>query len=101
MLETAKAKLVTIIASSELADRLADALAWLGAAGYTTDSVSGLGLHGKRRRNVFDPGNVRLETIVSPSVAEKLLEHVATEYAGFGIVAFAHDVEAVPKAHFS
>ncbi|MGO9838634.1 MAG: P-II family nitrogen regulator [Polyangiaceae bacterium] len=101
MVETAKVKLVTVIASSELLDRLTEALRALGAAGYTTASVNGRGLHGTRKRSLFDSGNVRLETIALPLVAEKILEHVAMHYPGFEIVAFAQDVEAVPRANFS
>jgi nitrogen regulatory protein P-II 2 len=101
MVDTAKAKLVTIILGSELMDRLTQTLAELGATGYTSVAVSGRGLHGRRTQNTFDSGNIRFETIVSPSIAEKILEHVESKYVGFEVVAFAHDVDAVPKAHFS
>jgi nitrogen regulatory protein P-II 2 len=100
MADTAKVKLVTIITSSELLDRLTVALRAIGADGYTTAVVNGHGHHGVRKRNAFDSGNVRLETLVSHAVAEKILEHVATQYSGFDIVAFSHEVEAVPRAHF-
>lgn len=100
MADTAKVKLVTIITSSELLDRLTVALRALGADGYTSVVVNGRGRHGERTRNAFDSGNVRLETLVVPAVAETILEHVATQYSGFDVVAFTHDVEAVPRAHF-
>jgi hypothetical protein len=98
-MEVAKARLVTIIGSSEFADRIADTLRSLGAGGYTRADVSGHGLHGPRKINAFDSGNVRIETIVRPAVAEKILEYVAKEYGGCEI-AFAHDVDAVPRSHF-
>jgi len=100
MVDVAKVKLVTIVASSELVERLTAALKALGASGYTSMIVSGRGLHGPRSPSAFDSGNVRLETAVSPAVAGKILEHVTAHYAGFAIVAFAHDVEAVPQSHF-
>jgi nitrogen regulatory protein PII len=100
VVDTVKIKLVTMVVSSEMLDRLTVALKALGAAGYTSVGVNGHGLHGARTRNAFDSGNVRLEMLVSPAVADKILEHVATQYAGFDIVAFTHDVEAVPRAHF-
>jgi nitrogen regulatory protein P-II 2 len=100
MVDIAKAKIVTIVATSELVDRLTAALKELGAAGYTSVLVNGHGLHGKRTRGAFDAGNIRLETIVSPAVAEKILSHIATAYEGFEIVAFAHEVDAVPRSRF-
>jgi nitrogen regulatory protein PII len=100
MVDAAKARLVTIVVSSEYADRLVATLGTLGAGGYTRMDVSGHGLHGPRKINTFDSGNVRLETIVRPDVADHILEHVASEYAGFEVIAFAQDVDAVPKARF-
>jgi nitrogen regulatory protein PII len=101
MVDTAKVKLVTIIVAWELVDRLTFALGALGVTGYTTGRVAGRGVHGVRKRSVFDAGNVRLETLVSPATAEKILEHVTTEYADSEIVAFVHDVEAVPRSRFA
>jgi nitrogen regulatory protein P-II 2 len=100
MVDIAKVKLVTIIASAELVDRLTVALKGLGATGLTSMVVSGRGLHGPRAPSAFDSGNIRLETIVPPAIGEKILEHVATQYSGFAIVAFAHDVDAVPRSRF-
>jgi len=101
MVETARARLVTIISSSEFADRLAEMLRAIGAGGYTRVEVSGRGLHGPRKISAFDSGNARIETIVRPAIAEKILEHIANEYAGYEIIAFAQDVDAVPKAQFA
>jgi nitrogen regulatory protein PII len=95
MVESAKMKLVTIIASSELLDRLTVGLRKLGVPGYTTVAVNGRGLHGPRARGVFDSGNVRLETVVSPALGAALLEYLAADYED--IVVFAHDVEALAR----
>jgi nitrogen regulatory protein PII len=100
MVDTAKAKLVTIIASSELVDRLEEDLLEFGAAGYTTVGASGRGRHGKRKRGAFDSGNIRLETIVRPALCERILEHLQKHYAESAMVAFAQDVEALPVARF-
>jgi len=97
MVDVAKMKLVTIIASSELLDRLTEGLGKLAVPGYTTVTVGGRGLHGRRGRSVFDSGNVRLETLVSPALAETLLEYLAAEHED--IVVFAHDVDALPRKH--
>jgi hypothetical protein len=99
-IETAKVKLVTIIASSELQDRLIEDLREAGAGGYTITPASGGGTHGPRARGMWDTGNVRIESLMSAEVAERVLEHVAQGYPGLSLVAFAQDVEAVPREHF-
>jgi hypothetical protein len=100
-LETAKIKLVTVIATSELEDRLMADLRKAGATGYTISGVSaGGGSHGPRHRGMFDTGNLRIEVLVSAEVAKKLLEVVVTHYANMSIIAFAQDVEAVPRKNF-
>jgi hypothetical protein len=99
-LETAKLKLVTIIASSELQERLIDDLRKLGARGYTVSQASGGGLHGPRQRGIWDTGNVRIETLVPADIAARVLDRVVRAYEGLSLVALMHDVEAVPRAHF-
>jgi nitrogen regulatory protein PII len=100
-LETAKLKLVTVIATSELEDRLMAALRKAGASGYTISGVSeGGGSHGPRHRGMFDTGNVRIEMLVSAEVARKMLEVIVAGYPGMSVVAFAQDVEAVPRKNF-
>jgi hypothetical protein len=100
-LETAKIKLVTVIATSELEERLMGDLRKAGATGYTISGVhSGWGSHGPRHRGMFDTGNVRIELLVSADVAKKLLEVIVAHYADMSLIAFAQDVEAVPRKNF-
>jgi hypothetical protein len=101
-LETAKIKLVTVIATSELEDRLMADLRRAGATGYTISSVNaGGGSHGPRHRGMFDTGNLRIEMLVTADVATKLLEVIVTHYKDMSLVAFAQDVEAVPRKNFA
>jgi nitrogen regulatory protein PII len=100
MVDTVKVKLVTLIATSELQERLQGDLRELGASGYTIARVNGRGEHGPRTRGVFDVGNVQIETLVAPEVANKILERVAG-YEELRVVAFACDVEAVPRSRFA
>ncbi len=97
---TAKVKLVTIIASSELQDRIIEDLRKVGAGGYTITRASGGGLHGPRVRGIWDTGNVRIESLMSTELAERVLEHVTQAYADLPFIAFAVDVEAMPPEHF-
>jgi nitrogen regulatory protein PII len=96
----ARVTLVTVIAPSELAVRVEDLVRQLGATGYTVANVNGFGQHGRRRNAILDAGNVRLETIVTNDIAMQILLHVETEYAEMPIIAFASDVDAVPRKHF-
>lgn len=99
-MDKARVKLVTIIASAELEDRLEKDLHELGASGYTICRVNGCGKHGVQKRGIFEIGNVRVEAVVSETVAEALLDRVARAAKWGAIVAFAQDVDAVPREHF-
>jgi hypothetical protein len=39
--------------------------------------------------------------IVLPALAERILKHVDTKYAGDEIVAFAYDAVAAPRSRFA
>jgi nitrogen regulatory protein PII len=101
MLDKAHAKLVTIIASSELQDRLETDLRRLGAPAYTLFPVDGHGKHRTRRRGLLESGNVRFEAVVSIPVAEAVLEYVEREAESAHLLAFSHDVDAVPRNRFA
>lgn len=99
-MDTVRAKLITIIASGELRDRLEDDLRKLGATGYTVYRVDGRGHHGERMRGVFEIGNIRLETLVAQGKADAILTHLGRLAEQFELVAFAQDVDALPRSHF-
>jgi nitrogen regulatory protein PII len=99
-METAKIRVVTIVATAELQERLERDLLALGVSGLTIGKVDGRGSHGVRRAGLFDRANVRIETLVSRPIADKILQLVVTHYAGQECLAYVHDVEAVPKEHF-
>ncbi len=98
---TAKLKLVTVIASFELQDRVVAALRASGASGYTLVAADGRGKTGQRRHGMFEPGNARIECLMSAKAAATLLERIAPEAEEFGFIAFAVDAEAVPAKRFA
>ena len=100
MVDTVRAKLVTVIAPAEFQDRLGEALVRLGSGGYTAWLADGRGQSGKRLRAFFQISNIRMETIVSQEQAEAILAHMAAEAEQIHVVAFSQDVEAVPRKHF-
>ncbi len=99
--QTVKVMLVTIIAASELQDRLLDDVRSAGARGYTFAQVGGGGLHGARRRGIWEVGNVRIELLVSREVAMRVLADVDKNYQGQSVIAFQQEVEAAPYEHFT
>jgi hypothetical protein len=99
-IETAKLKLVTIIAAAEMSDSIEEHLRALGATGFTRVSVEGRGFHGARRTGLLTMGNVRIETLVRPAAAHELLQLLGKLYADRALTAFSQDVEAIPREHF-
>lgn len=99
-METAKIRVVTIVATAELQERLENDLLALGVSGLTIGKADGRGSHGVRRAGLFDRANVRIETLVSAPLADKIMQLVVKHYAGQECLAYVHDVEAVPKEHF-
>ncbi|MDX2003947.1 MAG: transcriptional regulator [Meiothermus sp.] len=88
-------KLVTIIAEGFLEDKLIREVRRLGAKGYTVTPARGEGSRGVRASE-WEGGNIRLECIVSPEVAEKIVKRLAEVYfTNFAVIAYLESVEVV------
>jgi nitrogen regulatory protein PII len=88
-------KLVTIVAEPVLEEQITTSLRALGARGYTVGDVHGAGSRGMRASDPPGEG-VRIETVVSPEVAERILERVAEQYfPHYAVIAFVTTVEVV------
>jgi nitrogen regulatory protein P-II 2 len=88
-------KLVTIVAETVLESYLKDDLKRLGAKGYTLTRCEGQGDRGVRVSDV-EGGNIKLETIVSPEVAEAILLHLSGRYfKHYAVIAYLENVEVV------
>jgi hypothetical protein len=96
----AQVKLVTIIAASELEERLMDDLRGLGIRAYTTSRAGGSGLHGRRQAGIWEMGNIRVETLVDNDLALRVMAGLVRAYKGQSLIAFTQTVEAVPHEHF-
>lgn len=94
-MNTVPLKEVTIIAEGLLEERLVRELRQLGARGYTVGEVRGEGSRGVRASE-WEGHNVRIETLVSAEVADRILAHVAKHYfEHYAVVAYLSDVEVV------
>lgn len=88
-------KLVTIIAEPVLEPRITQELREFGATGFTV--VEGRGEGSRAMHAAEIPGtNVRIETIVPPEIAERILAHVADAYfASYEVIAYLSDVDVM------
>ncbi len=99
-MKTAKARLLTIVAPVPLGDAVCMDLRALGVSGYTTMHVNGFGGRGARTYGLTDGANLRIETVVSESLCDRIMDHLGTNYADESIIDHAHDVSAIPAEHF-
>ncbi len=94
-MQTVPLKLVTIIAETVLADKIAADLMRLGARGFTVTEARGEGSRHLRAGEI--PGqNTKIESVVSEPVAARIVEHVAQEYFNhYAAIVYVSDVAVV------
>jgi nitrogen regulatory protein P-II 2 len=86
---------VTIVAEALLEDRIVRAIHELGALGHTVTDSRGEGSRGVRAAD-WEGKNVKIETIVSDAVAERVLAWVAEHYfAHYAVIAYVSDVRVI------
>ncbi len=87
--------LLTVIAESVLKKRLIHDVREAGARGYTIIDAEGEGTRQRRVGEILG-ANIRLETIVSPEVAERLLNVISTEYFDrYAVIAYLSTVSVI------
>lgn len=100
-MNTHQIKKVTIIAESILEPRIIDDIKKLGAKGYTLTEVRGEGTKG-RHASDWVGNSVKIETLVTDSVADAILQHMAEQYFEYyALVAFVENVTVVRQEKFS
>ncbi|MEI6231952.1 MAG: transcriptional regulator [Planctomycetota bacterium] len=94
-MQTVSLKIVTIIAETVLADKIAGDLMRLGAKGYTVTEARGEGSRHLRAGEI--PGqNIKIESVVSELVAARIVDHVAQEYfSHYAVIVYVSDVAVV------
>jgi nitrogen regulatory protein P-II 2 len=99
-MKTEPMKLLTVIAEAVLEDRLVADLIRLGAKGYSVAGAHGSGASGPGASD-WEGGNVRIESLLAPEAADRILEHLAQEYFPiYGVVAYTTDVRVVRGAKY-
>lgn len=86
---------VTIVAERVLEGRITELVVELGSTGYTVTEARGSGSR-NLGSHTFEGRNVRIETVVDRSTADRILEAVAERYfPHYGVIAYAHDARVV------
>jgi len=99
-MRTEPMKLLTLIAEPVLEDRLVADLRRLGARGWSVGAVHGEDTRGARTGE-WEGGSVRIETLVSDEVADRILERLEKDYfPRFEVVAYVADVRVVRGDRF-
>lgn len=99
-MNTTERQIVTVIAEAAVESRLIADIKRLGAKGYSIGHVRGEGTTGRLLQDLNGP-SVRLETIVTETVADAILEHLAAEYFGrFAVVAWVAPARVLRSERF-
>ncbi len=99
-MNTTERQIVTVIAEAAVESRLIADIKRLGAKGYSIGRVRGEGTTGRLLQDLNGP-SVRLETIVTETVADAILEHLATDYFGrFAVVAWVAPARVLRSERF-
>lgn len=92
--------LVTVITESLFKDKIIDILRKKGATGHTLTNAQGEGSRGSRAADWEGP-NIKIESIVSPEVADAVLEAVSGEYfENHSIIAWTTEVNVLRGEKF-
>jgi hypothetical protein len=86
--------LLTIICEAILESDLERELPALGVHGYTISDARGSGAHGRRSGAWRKEGNIRVDILCEPALAERVAEHLRREYeANYGLLIFSSPVQ--------
>jgi nitrogen regulatory protein P-II 2 len=94
-------RLVTIIAEALLEDRLVRTIQELGATGYSIGTVRGEGSRGVHASE-WEGSNIKIEVIVNPELADRILQHVAESYFDhWAVIAYVQPVDVLRSNKFA
>ncbi len=86
--------LLTIVCEAVLEPLLEAELPPLGVTGYTITDARGLGTHGRRSGAWRKEGNIRVDILCDPPLAERVVAHLRREYeAHYGLLIFSSPVQ--------
>ena len=94
-MHTVGLKLVTVVTERLLRDRVLADLRRCGAKGFTITDATGKGSRGVRASE-WEGQNLRIESVVSPEVAERIVERIADDFfENYAVIVYLQDVQVV------
>ncbi len=87
--------LVTIITERIFRDEILEKIKELGAKGYTLTDATGEGSRGIRASD-WEGKNVKIETVVSREVGNKIIDYIADHYfENYAVITYAWPIKVV------
>jgi len=87
--------LITVVTESILKERLIQVIQDCGSRGHTITNAEGEGCRHRRVGEILGD-NIRLETIVSEEVADRILQVLSTDYFDrYAVIAYQSSVSVV------
>ncbi len=94
-------RVLTIVAEAVIESRLLHELEMCGARGWTVTDARGRGPRDRRTGDIAG-GNVRIETVVTPEVMQRVVDRLKVDYfPSYACVAWATPVIVSRVDHFA
>jgi hypothetical protein len=94
-------RLLTIVTEAVLERELVAEFDALGVRGYTITDARGRGGRGTRKSDWAQEGNVRIEIVCEPAVAERVAARLRERYYDhYAMILFMHDVSVLRPDKF-
>ena len=94
-------RMVTIVTEAALERSLVGELETLGVRGFTITDARGKGSRGTRQSDWVQEGNIRVEVICDPALADRIAGHVRDKfYANYAMILFLQDVSVLRSDKF-
>jgi nitrogen regulatory protein PII len=94
-------RMVTIVTEAALERALVTELEALGVKGFTITDARGKGSRGTRQSDWVQEGNIRVEVICDPALADRIAVHVRDKfYANYAMILFLQDVSVLRSDKF-
>jgi nitrogen regulatory protein PII len=94
-------RMVTIVTEAALERALIEELETLGARGFTITDARGKGSRGMRQSDWAQEGNIRVEVICDPTLADSIAQRVRERfYDHYAMILFLQDVSVLRSDKF-
>jgi nitrogen regulatory protein PII len=94
-------RMITIVTEAALERALVTELEALGVKGFTITDARGKGSRGTRQSDWVQEGNIRVEVICDPALADRIAGHVRDKfYANYAMILFLQDVSVLRSDKF-